>query len=171
MKKNFFKMLTSITMALILSVSCAVSVFANEIDTPVTINVDGLNPTTTLPAGVEYTIFNSASFTNQENFGYYYIQGRWLNLKFGFKTASFDAGIGGINITVSIYDSSTGQLLGRQVEENPSRDSYAYTEMTFDLGSFGKTVYINFDASSNGESNGHYRSATIINLRSYVFGD
>lgn len=169
MKNSLKKVFTSLILALTLIVSSTIPAFAAENAPSENVDVQRANATT-LPAGVNYTIFNSNTFTNNKYYGPYYVQGRWLNLNFGFRTADIDAGEGGIYLTVKIVDANTGVILASDIEETPTKGSTAYTEMTFDLGSFGRDVYIFMDASSRGVSNGHYRSATITNFVSYVFG-
>ncbi len=169
MKRNSKKIFTSFILAILLNICNITPVFASEVHPIQLTNVTAVK---TLPAGEHFTILNTLTFKDTYTLASdYYVQGRWLNLTFGCSVADSDQGIGGIFITVKILDAATGSVLASQTEAIPQKGIIGYPDMTFDLGSFGRTIKIFFDASSYGESNGHYRSATITNLRSYVFGD
>lgn len=164
------KMFTSFVLAMALILCCAMPAFAAEVPSNDMVETATAR-TTTLPAGQYYTIYPQLTFRNYHTTPSYYIQGRWLNLNFDFKVADSDNGLGGIFLTVKVYDATTGQLLAQDVEEAIDKGYTVHVDdMTFDLGSFGRTVYLVIDASSRGASNGNYRSATLINFKSYVFG-
>lgn len=173
MKNKLKRVFTSLFLVMALVVCSAIPAFAAEVPTSESSSVESASTRAvkTLPAGQTYTILSNLSFTDQYTLASeYYVQGRWLNLNFGFRSASGDLGVSGVKLTVMIYDAYTGELLASDYDVVPDKTITGYPDMTFDLGTFGRTVKIKFDASSYGESNGHYRSATIVNLNSYVFG-
>lgn len=164
------KIFTSFVLVMALILCCAMPAFAAEV--PSNDMVEPASVTAeTLPAGVYHTIYSELTFRNYYTTDDYYVQGRWLNLNFDFKVADSDNGLGGIYLTIKVYDATTGELLGQDVEEAIDKGYTPHVDdMTFDLGTSGRTVYLVIDASSRGTSNGNYRSATLYNFQSYVFG-
>ena len=174
MKTRFYKVFTSFLLAMALLVGNMVPAFAAEaaIDN---VDVASVNATTTLPAGREYKMFNNGTltFTNKTTEGPFYVEGQWLKLSFDFGTAANDLGDGGIWLTIDVINADNNQTVYTVRDYVPNKGDRAGTDFTFDLGSGqGKVrnIYLRFDASSYGTSNGHYRSATLTNVTSYVFG-
>lgn len=164
------KMFTSFVLAMALILCCAMPAFAAEVPSNEMVEPASMNAST-LKAGENTTIYSQLTFRNYHTTGNYYVQGRWLNLNFDFKVADSDNGLGGIFLTIKVYDATTGEFLGQDVEEAIDKGYMPHVDdMTFDLGEFGRTVYLVIDASSRGASNGNYRSATLYNFNGYAFG-
>lgn len=170
MKSIFSKTFSSLILVLALVLCCAMPAFAAEVNTENDIGEVASVNNVTLPAGINYTMFHSLTFTNYYITDEYNVQGRWINLAFNFRTADNDQGIDGIWLTVDVYDASNDSIIYTVRDYVPTKGDMAGTDFTFDLGENIRNVYFKFDASSYGESNGHYRSATMTNVRSYVFG-
>lgn len=167
--KNFFgKAIASFVLVVAMAVNCVVPAFAAE-------NVSYVEPANSravvqLDAGREQVIYPSLTFTNQYRTNTYNVPGQWINLKFDFRTADGDQGLGGIWLNVYVYNAADNSCIYSVRDYVPNKGQTAGTEFTFDLGSNVRSVYFVFDASSYGSSNGHYRSATMTNVRTLVFG-
>ena len=96
------------------------------------------------------------------------VQGRYLKLKFNWMVADTDTGLGGEIITIQIRDAITGQTLLTDTSSVSGKWILKPYEHEFDLGYAGRQIQIYTDVSSNGVSNGNYRSADFYNYQSYV---
>lgn len=170
MKSKSRKIITSFVLSMALIISSVMPAFAAE---PTTKDMSEISSRAiTLPAGQNFLLFGDGTltFTNNYTTDIYYVQGRWINLGVEFGTASIDQGIGGIYLTVDIINADNNQVLYTERDYVPTKGTRAGTDFTFDLGTSIRNIRIRFDASSYGQSNGHYRSAYLTGVRSYVFG-
>lgn len=173
MKTKLNKALTSLILAIALVVSSALPAFAAEATTNNTADVS--RSTITLPAGREYKMYNNGTFTfkDQETTGPFFVEGQWLKLSFGFGTAATDKGNGGIWLTIDVINADNNQVVYTVRDYVPEKGDVAHTDFTFDLGSGAnkvRNIYLRYDASSYGQSNGYFREATLTDVTSYVFG-
>ncbi len=173
MKMKLNKALISLILAMAIVVSFAVPAFAAE---PITTDVANVSrSTTTLPAGREYRMYNNGTFTfrNQETTGPFFVEGQWLKLSLGFGTAADDMGVSGIWLTIDVINADNNQVIYTVRDYVPEKGDRAHTDFTFDLGSGAnkvRNIYLRYDASSYGQSNGYFRKATLTDVTSYVFG-
>ena len=93
------------------------------------------------------------------------IPGGYIRIRFKFKRADIDQGVGNIKITIRILDEDYNQLVSGQAVTDPAGYSFVdYESGYISLGSTGQKIHIWFDVSSAGQSNGYYRSARIENF-------
>ncbi len=174
MKTKFNKVVTSLILAMALIVVSAMPAFAAESTTNDAVEVT--SNAITLEGGKETKLFNNGNltFTDQYTSSTYYVQGQWLKLSLNFGTASIDLGEGGIWLTIDVVNADNNQVVYTVRDYVPNKGDRAGTDFTFDLGSGSnkvRNIKFRFDASSYGHSNGHYRSATLTDVTSYVFGN
>lgn len=125
--------------------------------------------TETLPLGW-YTISQSFTVTNNNLSPVKTVSGRYMKLKFSWMVATSDQGVGGAIVTIRLVDPSSGDYITVPVTSSVS-DKWVLTtfEVIFDLGYANRQIQIFTDVSSNGTSNGHYRSATFYDYQTYVY--
>lgn len=175
MKTKLNKALTSLILVMALVVVSAMPAFAAE---PTTNDVAAVSSNAiTLHGGAETPLFNNGNltFTNQYTSSTHYVEGQWLKLSLNFGTASIDRGEGGIWLTIDVINADNNQVVYTVKDYVPVKGSSAGTDFTFDFGSNPATkvrnIKFRFDASSYGQSNGHYRSASLTCVSAYVFGN
>lgn len=174
MKTKLNKVLTSLILAMALVVGSAMPAFAAETTTNDVVPVS--SNAITLSGGAETPLFNNGNltFTNKYTSDTYYVQGQWLKLSLGFGSASNDQGISGIRLTIDVINADNDQVIYTVQDYVPTKGDVSHTDFTFDLGSGAnkvRNIKFRFDASSYGQSNGHYRSATLTDVTAYVFGN
>lgn len=123
----------------------------------------------TLPLGW-YLIEQHFTVTNDNLSPVKTVSGRYMTLKFNWMVATDDQGIGGEIVTIRLVDPDTQEFLTVPITTEVA-DKWLLVpfEVTFDMGYAGRRIQIYTDVSSNGTSNGHYRSATFYDYQTNVY--
>ena len=90
------------------------------------------------------------------------VMGRYITVTISFYKPYWDAGLGDIKLKFEIRDAYTNQAItGQYVVGTTGSTVVTQTYYDIDLGYSGRQVRFWFDASSAGQSNGNFRSATV----------
>lgn len=112
----------------------------------------------------------SFSFTDYTLSSMKHMMGRYILFRVDFHKPDWDSGWGDINLTFEIRDADSGQCIAGPYVMGPAGStSVSNTYYWVDLGYTGRYVRFWFDASSAGQSNGNYRSATVDVFKVYVY--
>lgn len=161
---KFFKQKVSILLAVVMTIMSSIAIV-----TPVSAQ------DMTTRAGVETLPYGSYeiggfTFTNTNLTPVKTVAGSKFRFDGVFCKAASDRGIGPVKLTVQVRDANTGEVISTWVSEQSREDMDAiFLSDTIDLGYAGRKIQFWFDASSVGQSNGHYRSIEIMNFSTYVF--
>lgn len=113
--------------------------------------------------------YSDFSFTDYTLSSVKTVEGQYLTIRIDFHKPSWDAGIGDIKLKFEIRDAYTGQAItGQYLVGTTGSTVVSQTYYSINLGYTGRKVRFWFDASSAGQSNGYFRSATVDVFTIYV---
>lgn len=92
------------------------------------------------------------------------IPGNYISLRFKFRRASSDRGIGDIKVTIQILDEDFRPITKKVVTCSAGYDYEGYESDMIYLGGENKIIHFWMDISSAGSSNGNFRTADIHDI-------
>lgn len=160
-KKSFRKRFFGLFLSIMMLLSFSTNAFAAGVET----------------LGRGYTDIGSFTFTDTNTTPTKTIQGGhvkfevlWRVADGGSSAPNIDQGIGEVKLTMQVLDANTGRALTPKrvftVLENEEA-WYTYSAIELDVAE-GQKVKVWFDASSVGQSNGHFRSIYIASFGAEV---